>query len=184
MAWVDNASSPTMQALDAAIVQAVGNFCSWCTNKTFPVVRGWTNAVSRPISSYIVITPLSAKYHRTNLRTYTPDANDMLTGSVSIERGTSRIVQIDCCGQGAQTAATTISTLAVDLFGCDYFKGYDLTPLTVTDPREMTGPVGNKQAESRWMIELEMQAGQQFTAVVINNIDFFNTITLRDMPQG
>lgn len=182
MAWIDTLS-PSMQPLDTALVRAAGDFCAWCVNDSVPVVRGWTNAVSRPPSGYIVITPLSTKFHSTSIRTYTPDAENELTGTASVRRGTSRIVQIDCYGPSSQVQALIIATLAVDLFGCDYFRKYDLTPLTVTEPREMTGPVGNKQAEPRWMMELELQPGTQFTAAVLN-MDFFNAITLRDMPQG
>lgn len=181
MAGLDTGTQPVVTPLDAALVQAVGDFCRWCVGADLPVVRGWTNAVSRPRASYVVVTPFGTTWQSTTTRTYTPGAD--ATGKLTVARSLSRRVQVDFYGPDAQALAQAVATLAQDLAGCTFFAPYALTPLTVTDPQELTGMAGNEQAEPRWMLELELQPGPEFSDVTVE-LDFFDNVNLSLHPQA
>lgn len=100
-----------------------------------------------------------------------------------VARSMSRRVQVDFYGPDAQAQAQAVATLAQDMTGCDFFKPYGLTPLTVTDPQELTGMAGNEQAEPRWMLELELQPGPEFAGVTVE-LDFFDNVNLGLHPQA
>lgn len=174
-------AQPAVTPLDAALVQAVGDFCRWCAGENLPVLRGWTNTVSRPPSAYIVITPFSTTWASTTTRSYSPGDDNQ--GQLVVARSLSRRVQVDFYGPNAQAQAQAAATLAQDLTGCEFFAPYALTPLTVTDPQELTAAVGNEQAEPRWMIELEMQPGPEFAGVTVE-LEFFNNVNLGLHPQA
>lgn len=181
MAGLDTGTQPVVTPLDAALVQAVGDFCRWCVGADLPVARGWTNAVSRPQSGYMVVTPFGSTWQSTTTRTYTPGTDG--TGTLAVARSMSRRVQVDFYGPDAQAQAQAVATLAQDMTGCDFFKPYALTPLTVTDPQELTGMAGNEQAEPRWMVEITLQPGPEFTGVSVD-LDFFDNVNLGLHPQA
>lgn len=181
MAGLDTDTQPVVTPLDAALVKAVGDFCRWCAGAGLPVVRGWTNAVNRPPGAHIVVTPFSATWHATTSRSYSPGEDGR--GRVTVARSMSRRVQVDFYGPDAQAQAQAVATLAQDMTGCDFLKPYALTPLTVTDPQELTGMAGNEQAEPRWMLELELQPGPEFAGVTVE-LDFFDNVNLGLHPQA
>ena len=181
MAGLDTGTQPVVTPLDAALVQAVGDFCRWAAGAGLPVVRGWTNAVSRPRDSYVVVTPFGTTWQSTTTRTYAPGADG--TGKLAVARSLSRRVQVDFYGPDAQAQAQAVATLAQDMTGCDFFKPYGLTPLTVTDPQELTGMVGSEQAQPRWMVEITLQPGPEFTGVSVD-LDFFDNVNLGLHPQA
>lgn len=181
MAGLDTGTQPVVTPLDAALVQAVGDFCRWCVGPGLPVVRGWTNAVSRPRDSYVVVTPFGTTWQSTTTRSYTPGADG--TGKLAVARSLSRRVQVDFYGPDAQALAQAVATLAQDLAGCTFFAPYALTPLMVTDPQELTGMVGSEQAQPRWMVEITLQPGPEFTGVSVD-LDFFDNVNLGLHPQA
>lgn len=181
MAGLDTGTQPVVTPLDAALVQAVGDFCRWCVGAGLPVVRGWTNAVSRPRDSYVVVTPFGTTWQSTTTRTYAPGADG--TGKLAVARSLSRRVQVDFYGPDAQAQAQAVATLAQDLAGCTFFAPYAVTPLMVTDPQELTGMAGNEQAEPRWMVEITLQPGPEFTGVSVD-LDFFDNVNLGLHPQA
>ena len=181
MAGLDTDMQPAVTPLDAALVKAVGDFCRWCVGAELPIVRGWTNAVSRPSSAYIVVTPFSATWQATTSRSYSPGEDGR--GRVTVARSMSRRVQVDFYGPDAQAQAQAVATLAQDMTGCCFLKTYNLTPLTATDPQELTGMAGNEQAEPRWMLELEIQPGPEFAGVTVE-LDFFDNVNLGLHPQA
>ena len=181
MAGLDVRSAPVVTPLDKALVQAVGDFCRWAAGADMPIQRGWANAVSRPRDSYVVVTPFGTTWQSTTTRSYTPGADG--TGKLAVARSMSRRVQVDFYGPDAQAQAQAVATLAQDMTGCDFFKPYALTPLTVTDPQELTGMAGNEQAEPRWMLEMELQPGPEFSGVTVE-LDFFDNVNLGLHPQA
>lgn len=181
MAGLDTETQPVVTPLDVVLVKAVGNFCRWCVGARIPIMRGWTNAVSRPPSAYIVITPFSATWNATTIHSYSPGEDGRGTGTVM--RSMSRRVQVDFFGPNAQAQAHAVATLAQDMMGCEFFAPYALAPLSVTDPQELTAAAGNEQAEPRWMIELEIQPGPDFSGVTVE-LDFFDNVQLGLHPQA
>lgn len=181
MAGLDVRSAPVVTPLDKALVQAVGDFCRWAAGADMPIQRGWANAVSRPRDGYVVVTPFGTTWQSTTTRTYAPGADG--TGTLAVARSLSRRVQVDFFGPDAQALAQAVATLAQDLAGCTFFAPYALTPLTVTDPQELTGMVGSEQAQPRWMVEITLQPGPEFTGVSVD-LDFFDNVNLGLHPQA
>ena len=178
MAWIDVNQQPQALALDDTLVMALGNFVRWVVAEDIPVVRGWTNAVSRPAGPYVLITPVGATWQSTTARLYTPPEEIADKGQLKVWRSMRRSVQLDLYGPQAEAQARACATLFQDLTGCDFLKQYDLTPLTVTDPQELTLAVGNEQAQPRWMFECDIQAGERFATVEIH-LDFFDSVNVK-----
>lgn len=181
MAGLDRGVQPAVTPLDVALVRAVGDFCRWCVGAELPIVRGWTNAVSRPPGAYVVVTPFGAAWHATTARRYVP--GDAGRGQLVVTRSMSRRVQVDFYGPDAQAQAQAVATLAQDMTGCECLKPYGITPLTVSDPQELTAAEGNEQAQPRWMVEITLQPGPEFTDVTVE-LDFFDNVNLGLHPQA
>ena len=187
MARLDKDTQPKTESVETLVVSAIGDFVRWCVGADIPIVRGWTNAVSRPASPYVLITPMGATWHSTTGRTYTPevDESDVLTGkgTLQVVRSTSRRVQVDFYGPESETWARTCALIFQDLSGCDFFKGRKLAPLTVTAPQELTAMSGNEQAEPRWMLELEVQLSSELAGSVVE-YEFFDAVNVTLREQG
>lgn len=185
MARLDKDTQPKTASVETLVVTAIGDFVHWCVGANVPVVRGWTNAVSRPASPYVLITPMGSTWHSTTGRVYTPEVdeagNPTGRGTLQVVRSTSRRVQVDFYGPDSEMWARTCALLFQDLSGCDFFKGRKLVPLTVTAPQELTGMVGNEQAEPRWMLELEVQLSSELASSTVE-YEFFDAVnmTLRE----
>ena len=178
MTWIDVDRQPEALALDDTLVMALGNFVRWVVGENLPIVRGWTNAVSRPPKSYVLITPMSATWQSTTYRMYTPPEDIAQKGQLRVWRSMRRRVQVDLYGPQAEVHARACATLFQDLTGCSFLKQYDLTPLTVTDPQQLTLAVGNEQAQPRWMFECDIQAGERFSTVQLH-LDFFDAVNFQ-----
>lgn len=180
MAFVDP-DKPVNAPLDTALVTAVGKFVQWCIGPNITIVRGWTNAVSRPRPPYVMITPMGQTWNSQTRRQYTPDTEDVTKGTLTVSRSLSRLVQLDFYGIEAQGMCQTVATLAQDLAGCSVLQDYGITPLYVSDPQELTFAEGNEQAMPRWMVELHIQPGPQFQDVAVR-LDFFDEATVGVRP--
>ena len=101
----------------------------------------------------------------------------------AVARSLSRRVQVDFFGPEAQVLAQAVATLAQDMTGCDFFMPYNLTPLTASDPKELTGMVGSEQAQPRWMVEITLQPGPEFSNVTVE-LDYFDNLKLCLHPQA
>lgn len=181
MARLDRDTQPKTKSVETLVVSAIGDFVRWVVGEDIPVVRGWTNAASRPSGPYVLITPMSATWHSTTGRTYTPEldeqGNPTGKGTLCVGRSTSRRVQVDFYGPDSETWARTCALIFQDLSGCDFFKDRKLTPLTATAPQELTGMVGNEQAEPRWMLELEIQLSQELASSIVE-YEFFDAVNI------
>ena len=183
MAGIDTDTQPVVATLDDKLVQAVGDFVRWCVGEDLPIVRGWTNAVSRPKGAYVMVTPMSlSAWNATTTRTYTPDEDDATTGTATIGRSFSRTVQVDIYGPNAERDARTCAIIFQDLNGCDFFDSYSITPLMISVPQDLTAANGAEQAEPRWMLEMTVQPGAAFATADIR-LDFFDNANLALRPQ-
>lgn len=187
MAGLDRDSQPRTTDVETLVVRGVGDFCRWCVGKDIPVVRGWTNAVSRPAGPYVLITPMSATWISQTRRSYVPDVDGENQptgrGTLNVNRSVSRKVQVDFYGPESERMARTAALLFQDLSGCDFFKGCGLVPLTVTAPQELTNMVGNEQAEPRWMLEFELQLLPELATSAVE-YEFFDTVNVTLREQG
>ena len=104
-------------------------------------------------------------------------------GSVNYLSPRKVTMQLDIHGPNSADYGQIISTLFNDQFGVDNFagSGFDLSPLTCTEPRQMPFIAGEQQYEERWTIEVVIQANpivevaQQFAGNVTLTIKDANT---------
>ncbi|HEY0120651.1 MAG TPA: hypothetical protein VGC14_02630 [Rhizobium sp.] len=75
-------------------------------------------------------------------------------------------VQLDVHGPNSADNAQLISTLFRDDYAVQFFKatGFDVTPLYVSDPKQLPYVNENAQTENRWVIDAVMQANQVILA--------------------
>jgi hypothetical protein len=104
----------------------------------------------------------------------------MASGGQIFLQPTRVTVQLDVHGPNSAENAQTISTLFRDDYAVQAFKisGFDITPLYVSDPRQLPFENEGQQVESRWIIDAVMQsnsiirAPQQFAdQLVVDVID-------------
>lgn len=90
----------------------------------------------------------------------------MASGSKIFLQPTKIVVQLDVHGPNSADNSQTISTLFRDDFAVQAFKasGFDVTPLYVTDPRQLPFTNENQQTENRWVIDAHMQANPTIRA--------------------
>ncbi len=90
----------------------------------------------------------------------------MSSGGEIFLQPTKVTVQLDVHGPNSAENAQTISTLFRDEYAVRAFaaKGFDVTPLFVSDPRQLPFENENAQVENRWVIDAVMQANQVIRA--------------------
>jgi hypothetical protein len=97
----------------------------------------------------------------------TVSSRPMASGSGNVMQPVMSSVQLDVYGPNSGDNAQTISTLFRDRFAVDAFaaSGYDVTPLFVSDPRQLPYSNENQQVENRWVIDAQMQANQAVSGI-------------------
>jgi hypothetical protein len=92
----------------------------------------------------------------------TVPSRKMASGGQIFLQPTRITVQLDVHGPNSAENAQTISTLFRDDFAVQAFaaSGFDVTPLYVSDPRQLPFENENQQIENRWVIDAVMQANQ------------------------
>jgi hypothetical protein len=105
----------------------------------------------------------------------------MAAGTAQILQATQIVVQLDVHGPNSADNAQLISTLFRDEYAVEQFasSGFDIAPLYASDPRQMPFLNAEQQFETRYIIEINMQANpvvivpQQFASalnITENNI--------------
>jgi len=96
----------------------------------------------------------------------TVTSEKMASGGEIFLQATKVTVQLDVHGPNSAENAQTISTLFRDEYAVRAFaaKGFDVTPLFVSDPRQLPFENENAQVENRWVIDAVMQANQVIRA--------------------
>lgn len=91
----------------------------------------------------------------------------MASGIISLEQHAKFTIQTDVHGGNSADNAQIITTIFRDGAGIELFAAArpqgDIVPLFTSDPRQMPYFNENLQAESRWVIELELQVNQIVT---------------------
>ncbi|WP_267550378.1 LIC_12616 family protein [Rhizobium rhizogenes] len=92
----------------------------------------------------------------------TVGSEEMSSGGELFLQPTKVTVQLDVHGPNSAENAQTISTLFRDAFAVDAFalSGFDVTPLYVSDPKQLPFENENQQIENRWVIDAVVQANQ------------------------
>jgi hypothetical protein len=89
----------------------------------------------------------------------TVSSRAMSSGTQAVTQSTKITVQLDVHGSQSAENAQTISTLFRDDYAVQAFKasGFDVTPLYVSDPKQLPFENENQQTENRWVIDAVMQ---------------------------
>lgn len=169
-------SQITPAATDQVLVEALRAFVLAFVAPTLPVVRGMADAVSKPAGpQYVVITPLTTVRHATNLHDYDGEAEQQ-----TITQRTTRRVQLDFYGSGADALAVTCSTLLRDAVAVSWFADYGVTPLHAEDATAMPEPDGRGRWTKRWTMDVLMQ----FDGTVTVPQPYFDSVNLTLHPQA
>lgn len=104
----------------------------------------------------------------------------LASGGIYFMQPSQWTVQLDVHGPNSSENAQTISTIYRDAYGVDLFRqsGFDVTPITADDPKQLPFTNEGQQVENRWVISAVMQnnqiirAPQQFTdGVTVNTVN-------------
>lgn len=94
-------------------------------------------------------------------------AEEMSCGATGVTQGAQATVQLDfhSADTTAGDMAQTVSTLARDSFGVDFFAGLlpplnNVVPLYADDPKQMPFFNENQQVEWRWVLQIELFVNQ------------------------
>lgn len=169
-------SQATLTPSDRVLVDALRDFILACLAPGLPVVRGMEDNVSKPAGSrYAVITPLTAVRHATNLHAYDGKAERQ-----TITQRTTRRVQIDFYGSGADALAVTCATLLRDRIGVEFLSPYGIAPLYTEDAAAMPEPDGRGKWTKRWTLDVMVQ----MDGVVTVEQPYFDNVNLTLHPQA
>lgn len=117
------------------------------------VRQGQQNDVPMPPGpNFVIMIPADRSDLATTTRAYRP---------IDDERDTTRPVKfgvnLNFYGPNASDFAQTFAILFRDLYGCDFFRSFDVQPLWCDDGRQMPLVDSEKQYATRWMIHALLQ---------------------------
>lgn len=169
-------SQATPTPADRLLVDALRDFILAYLAPGLPVVRGLEDNVSKPAGSrYVVITPLTAIRHATNLHNYDRQAEKQ-----TVTQRTTRRVQLDFYGSGADALAITCATLLRDRIGVRFLAPYGVAPLYAEDAQAMPEPDGRGRWTKRWTVDVMVQ----MDGIVTVNQPYFDTVNVSVHPQA
>lgn len=89
----------------------------------------------------------------------TVTSRTLASGGALLMQPTEFSVQIDVHGPNSADNAQTVTTIFRDWSGVDIFAatGLDVTPLTISDPRQIPFINDSQQYENRWVIDASVQ---------------------------
>lgn len=139
------------------------------------VVQGQENGVSEPLAGdFVIMTATLRRRLDTNLEDW--DHTDTAPTTTTAMAATEVTMQCDVHGPASADNAQIITTLFRSAYSVQQFatSGLDITPLHVSDPRQVPFVNGEQQFENRWAIDMAMQANP----IVTVPQDFANTLTI------
>lgn len=106
-------------------------------------------------------------------------SGSLASGTVTIMQPVQTTVQIDVHGPNSFDNVWKISTLFRDAYAVNSFaaQGFDVTPLYNDDPRQVPFLNENQQIETRWTVDLHMQANQTVSGLPQQFADELNITT-------
>jgi hypothetical protein len=129
-----------------------------------PVVAGQVNRVPEPQQGdFVSMTTLRRVRLETNVDTY---ADVLPAGNNTYRQATEVTIQLDVHGPNSHDFSEVISTMFRDSYATDFFLSYPgITPLYSEDPRQVPFINAENAYETRYVIEMMLQADQTVTGV-------------------
>jgi hypothetical protein len=142
-----------------------------------PVVAGQVNRVPEPQQGdFVSMTTLRRVRLETNVDTY---ADVLPAGNNTYRQATEVTIQLDVHGPNSHDTAEIISTMFRDSYATDFFLSYPgITPLYSEDPRQIAFINAEAQYESRYVVEMLLQADQTVTGVTQQFANVLNVKTV------
>lgn len=177
--------TPTISLTESQTMTALRSFLLGIVTTNIEVVSGQDNRVPEPIGqTFVVMSILS----RERIETNTVTTVDGLLLQVPVAGTRMDLqpvkfsVQLDVHGPGGGDIVQTITTLFRSEYGTTAFaaSGFDVTPLYMSDPRQMIFINGEQQIENRWSVDAVMQCNP----IVTTAQDFAASISISASQQG
>lgn len=137
------------------------------------IFKGYQNLTATPVGTYAVLSPGIKVRLNQGARTY--DAHE---GTVSLQRNTEYVYQLDCYGPDAPDWADIVAIAWRSMRACDMLAHTDVTPLYADEPVQLNFVNGERQYEQRFMVNLHVQVNQ----IVIVEQAFMDRIELTIPP--
>jgi hypothetical protein len=158
-------TQPTLSLTESQTLRALGTFLVAVLPTGTPVVVGQDNRVPAPqAANYAVMTPIGRARLSTNLTTYTDDYPGT-TQTRQDEQDTQVTIQVDTFGPLSADNAHIVQTLLRSDWACDQFeaRGFGVTPLYTSEPRQMKFTNESHQVEQRWTLDVQLQVNPIIT---------------------
>jgi hypothetical protein len=167
----------TISITEIDFLEAARNFLLLILPSNVEVVQGQNNRVGEPVSdNFIVMTSMAQNRMGTN-----EDAYDETAGTLTMNASMEMVVQLDIHGPESSTLTMLIATAWRDIFGVDNTDSGVIVPLYTDDPKQMAFINGESQWESRWVMNLYLQA-KPAVSTAAQFLDIV-TITLNEVDQ-
>ena len=151
--------SATIDIAADAIMKALRAFLVAMLPVDTQVVAGQQNHVPLPQGRVVVITPLMQAAMDVPTTAY-----DRVNSGIGKRQSKDWRIQLDVYGDNAADAAAMLQTVFRTDYAFDWMAdGYAIRPLYTEDPRNMAFINDAMNYESRWMLEVHLQANQTTT---------------------
>ncbi len=140
------------------------------------VRQGQQNDVPMPLGpNFILLVPSERAGLATTVRDYIPPVLPVPTlGTRETTRSTRFGCFVNFYGPDSADYAQVFNQLFYDLYGCDFFRPYDVQPLWCDDGRQMPLIDSEKQYVQRWMV----RAFMQINPTVSTSQEFADTVDI------
>lgn len=158
-------TTPTLSLTESQTLQALRTVLLAWLPSGFDVVQGQVNRVAEPFASdFAVMTPILRERLATNETTFT-DSYPGTTQTRADKTATQVTVQLDIHGPAGADNAQVIAALYRSEVAFDAFAatGFDVAPLFCGDPRQAPFLNAEQQIETRWSMDVVMQASPVIT---------------------
>lgn len=118
------------------------------------VVQGFTNRVSTPKGSFVVMSGLVKRNLSTNMKTFTSPVTPSTVGELRNTKSLEYTVQLDVYGPASGDDSTVLTTAFTNDAAWSFFNNLvpGLAPLFMEDPRQSPIVTGEQQYDQRWTL--------------------------------
>ena len=158
--------SATLNLTETQIFTALRSFLVALLPNGTEVVKGQDNRAAEPVgSNFIVMTPILRERIETNSDQYIDGSFNSQPQVGNSLQPVKLTVQLDFHGISANDNLAIVTTIFRDEWAVAQFatSGFDVTPLHMSEPRQVPYLNGEQQIETRWSVDALLQCNQIVT---------------------
>jgi len=178
-------TQPTVLLTESDVITALGVYLYGVLPSDIEIVRGQDNRVAEPdADNFVVVTPILQQRLSTNVQSYF-DGYSTSTDSTKKDAIHNQLTyQVDVHGPNAADNTMLIFTYFKSDYGVQLFKSSNayVEPLYCSDPRQIPFINSEQQVETRWSIDVIMDAVSS-AQIVVNNY-FAGTLQTNITPAN